>query len=124
MGLLSSPTDAQPLPHVRQSRRSLLLSHENVFEFFPEGGVLLRNPGGHSQSRCSYLWDSHELGFLWPGIPSANQNRTYVKRSIGMALGSIDIANGQICFRSNDVFNPLPVPVGSELRWNRCSKSS
>lgn len=56
--------------------------------------------------------DSHELGFLWPGIPSGNQNRvTYVNHLIGMALGSIDIANGHIYFRSNHSFGPTPTAV-------------
>ena len=53
--------------------------------------------------------DSHELGFLWPALPSGNQNKvTYVNHLIGMALGSIDIANGQIYFRSNHAFGSLP----------------
>ena len=53
--------------------------------------------------------DSHELGFLWPAVPSGNQNKaTYVNHLIGMALGSIDIANGQIYFRSTNAFGSLP----------------
>jgi hypothetical protein len=53
--------------------------------------------------------DSHELGFLWPALPSGNQNKvTYVNHLIGMALGSIDIANGQIYFRSTHAFGSLP----------------
>ena len=56
--------------------------------------------------------DSHELGFLWPGVPSGNQNRVnYVNHLVGMALGSIDIANGQIYFRSNHSFGSTPTAV-------------
>ena len=55
---------------------------------------------GHNASALS-VGDSHELGFLWPGIPVGNQNNTtYVNHLIGMALGATDIANGQIYFRS------------------------
>jgi hypothetical protein len=58
------------------------------------------------------VFDSHELGFLWPGMPSANQNRvTYVNHLVGMALGTFDIANGQIYHRSNHAFSPLPTAV-------------
>jgi hypothetical protein len=64
----------------------------------------------HNASALSLnVGDSHELGFLWPGIPSGDQNRvTYVNHLVGMALGAIDIANGQIYFRSNNAFNSLP----------------
>ena len=56
--------------------------------------------------------DSRELGFLWPGLPSGNQDRvTYVNHMVGMALGSIDISNGQIYSRSNNAFTPLPTAV-------------
>jgi hypothetical protein len=57
------------------------------------------------------IGDSYELGFLWPGIQkkSGNQNRaTYVNHLLGMALGAINIANGEVYFRSNNAFNPLP----------------
>jgi hypothetical protein len=57
------------------------------------------------------IGDSHELGFLWPGIQkkSADQNRaTYVNHLLGMALGAINIANSQVYFRSNHVFTSLP----------------
>ena len=56
------------------------------------------------------IGDSHELGFLLPSGSSGNQS-TYVNHLVGMALGSIDIANGQIYFRSNNAFNPLPTAV-------------
>ena len=66
---------------------------------------------GHNASALS-VGDSHELGFLWPGGPSGNQNNvTYVNHLLGMALGAIDIANNQIYFRSNNTFGPLPSAV-------------
>jgi hypothetical protein len=55
--------------------------------------------------------DSHELGFLWPGVQkkTANQNKvTYVNHLIGMALGAIEIANGEVYFRSSHGFKFLP----------------
>src|SRR5258708_34252430 len=52
--------------------------------------------------------DSHELGFLWPGI-QINQNKaSYVNHLIGMAVGAIDVANGEVYFRSNHGFKSLP----------------
>jgi hypothetical protein len=57
------------------------------------------------------MGDSHELGFLWPGIQkkSGDQNRaTYLNHLLGMALGAINIANGQVYFRSNHAFESLP----------------
>jgi len=42
-------------------------------------------------------------------MPSDDQNRvTYANHLVGMALGAIDIANGQIYFRSTNAFNSLP----------------
>jgi hypothetical protein len=55
--------------------------------------------------------DSHELGFLWPGVQrkTDNQNKaTCVSHLIGMALGAIDVANGEVYFRSNHGFKSLP----------------
>jgi len=57
------------------------------------------------------MGDSHELGFLWPGLQkkSGVPNRaTYVNRLLGMALGAINFANGKVYFRSNHVFKSLP----------------
>jgi hypothetical protein len=62
-------------------------------------------------ARALGIGDSHELGFLWPGIQkkSSNQDRvTYVNHLVGMALGAINVANGQVYFRSNHAFNSLP----------------
>jgi len=57
------------------------------------------------------MGDSHELGLLWPGVQkkSGAQNRaTYVNHLLGMALGAINIANGEAYFRSNHAFKSLP----------------
>jgi hypothetical protein len=57
------------------------------------------------------MGDSHELGLLWPGIQktSGDQNRaTYVNHLLGMGPGAINIANGQVYFRSNNAFESLP----------------
>jgi hypothetical protein len=57
------------------------------------------------------IGDSHELGFLWPGVQkkSDRQNSAiYVNHLVGMALGDIDIGNGEVYFRSNNAFNSLP----------------
>jgi hypothetical protein len=63
------------------------------------------------------LGDSHELGFLWPGIQkkSDDQNKAiYVNHLLGMALGTINISKGQVYFRSNHAFDPLPWAVLAE----------
>ena len=57
------------------------------------------------------IGDSHELGFLWPGIQRKSDRQNvaiYVNHLIGMALGDISIGNGQVYFRSNNAFNSLP----------------
>jgi VPDSG-CTERM motif len=57
------------------------------------------------------IGDSHELGFFWPGIQkkSGDQDRaTCVNHLLGRALGAINIANGQVYFRSNHAFESLP----------------
>ena len=67
-------------------------------------------------SRASALGigDSRELGFLWPGIQRNDQNKAaYVNHLIGMALGAIDVADGQVYFRSNHGFKSLPSAVSA-----------
>jgi len=57
------------------------------------------------------IGDSRDVGFLWPGIQkkSGDQNRAiYVNHLVGMALGAINIANGQVYFRSSHAFKSLP----------------
>jgi hypothetical protein len=63
---------------------------------------------GHNASALS-IGDTHELGYVWPGVPSGNA--LYVNHLIGMALGTIDIADGQIYHRSNNAFGSLPTAV-------------
>jgi hypothetical protein len=68
-------------------------------------------PSHNTEAFSLGFGDSHELGFLWPGIQrkSDRQNTTiYVNHLIVMALGGIDIGNGQVYFRSNNAFNSLP----------------
>jgi hypothetical protein len=62
------------------------------------------------------IGDSDQLGFLWPGIQSKTWNRNrvvYVNHLIGMALGTIDVANGQVYFRSCQAFEFLPAAAGT-----------
>jgi hypothetical protein len=57
------------------------------------------------------IGDSHELGFLWPGIQKKTDNQKkalYVNHLIGMALGTVDVARGEVYFRSNHDFRSLP----------------
>jgi hypothetical protein len=62
-------------------------------------------------ARALSIGDSHELGFIWPGMQkkTVHQNKViYLNHLIGMALGTIDIANGEVYFRANNVFESLP----------------
>src|SRR6267378_901265 len=57
------------------------------------------------------LGDSRDLGFLLPGTQKKSSDRDrgiYVNHLLGMALGTIDIANGQVYFRSSHGFESLP----------------
>ncbi|HZR05604.1 MAG TPA: hypothetical protein VFA61_07230 [Candidatus Udaeobacter sp.] len=57
------------------------------------------------------IGDSHELGFFWPGIQSKTDNQDkalYVNHLVGMALGTIEVARGEVYFRSNHSFVSLP----------------
>ena len=54
----------------------------------------------HNASALS-IGDTHELGYVWPGVPSGNA--LYVNHLIGMALGTIDAANGQRAWGVSDV---------------------
>ncbi len=58
------------------------------------------------------IGDSNELGFVNFGIPSGDADRTlYVNHLVDQALGTIDNADGQTYFRSNNDFGPLPDAV-------------
>ena len=68
-------------------------------------------PSYDAKASALGIGDSHELGFLWPGIQkkTANQDKVnYVNHLIGMALGTIEIAKGEVYFRSSHGFKILP----------------
>src|SRR4029077_3675567 len=73
------------------------------------GAVL--GPSYDAKALALGVGDSHELGFLWPGIQSKTDNQDkaiYVNHLIGMAVGAIDVANGEVYFRSSHGFKSLP----------------
>jgi hypothetical protein len=68
-------------------------------------------PSHDSKASALGIGDSREVGFLWPGTQTKTDNQskaTYVNHLIGMALGGIDVANGEVYFRSNHGFKSLP----------------
>jgi hypothetical protein len=76
-------------------------------------GVMLA-PSHDAKAFALDIGDSHQLGFLWPGTQRKTDSQkkvTYVNHLIGMALGAIDVANGEVYFRSNDGFQSLPAAV-------------
>jgi hypothetical protein len=57
------------------------------------------------------IGDSHDLGFVWPGIQKNTNNQDkmmYVNHLIGMALGSVDVSHGEVYARSTNGFKSLP----------------
>jgi hypothetical protein len=55
--------------------------------------------------------DSHELGFLWPGIQKKTDKQDkalYVNHLVEMALGTVEVARGEVYFRSSHGFESLP----------------
>jgi hypothetical protein len=63
------------------------------------------------------IGDSQELGFLWPGIQKKtdNQNKAlYVNHLIGMALGAVEVARGEVYFRSSHGFKSLPAAAWAQ----------
>jgi hypothetical protein len=100
------------LPFSRRAMQSNAVSKHKVLLLciaFCSSAMLA--PSHDARALAVGLGDSHELGFLWPGIQkkSGDQNRaTYVNHLLGMTLGAINIANGQVYFRSNHAFEPLP----------------
>jgi len=68
-------------------------------------------PSHDSKASTLGIGDSCQLGFLWPGAQRKTDNHskaTYVNHLIGMALGAVDVANGEVYFRSNHGFKSLP----------------
>jgi hypothetical protein len=71
-------------------------------------------PSHDSKASTLGIGDSHQLGFLWPGAQRKTNNQSkasYVNHLIGMALGAVDVANGEVYFRSNHGFKSLPSAV-------------
>lgn len=71
-------------------------------------------PSHDASALALQIGDSYELGALWPGIQkkSSNQDKaSYVNHLLGMALGAVDVAGGQVYFRSSHSFNFLPAAV-------------
>jgi hypothetical protein len=55
--------------------------------------------------------DSHELGFIWPGIQkntNIQDKMMYVNHLVGMALGTVDVSHGEVYVRSTHGFESLP----------------
>jgi len=91
-------------------RSNALLKHK----FLMLCGAKL-SPSHNARAFALGSGDSCDLGFLWPGVQnkSDNQNRLiYVKYLIGMAPGAIDVASGEVYFRSNHAFKFLPAAAG------------
>ena len=68
-------------------------------------------PGHDAMAFALGIGDSHELGFLWPGIQKKTDNQDkplYVNHLIGMALGVIEVDHGEVYFRSSHSFESLP----------------
>jgi hypothetical protein len=73
-------------------------------------------PSHDSKATALGIGDSSQVGFLWPGAQRKTDNQskaTYVNHLIGMALGAVDIANGEVYFRSNHGFKSLPSAVSA-----------
>jgi hypothetical protein len=71
-------------------------------------------PGHDARAFALGLGDSRDLGFLLPGTQKKSSDcdrGIYVNHLLGMALGTIDIANGQVYFRSSHGFESLPSAV-------------
>jgi hypothetical protein len=71
------------------------------------GGILASSQDAKALS----IGDSHELGFLWPGIQKKTDNQDkalYVNHLVGMALGAVEVARGEVYFRSSNGFKSLP----------------
>jgi len=68
-------------------------------------------PGHDARAFALGIGDSHELGFLWPGIQKKTDNQDkafYVNHLVGMALGVIEVDRGEVYFRSSHSFESLP----------------
>ena len=73
-------------------------------------------PSHDSKASTLGIGDSCQVGFLWPGTQRKTDNQSkanYVNHLIGMALGAINVANGEVYFRSNHGFKSLPSAVSA-----------
>jgi hypothetical protein len=71
------------------------------------GAILVSSQDANALS----IGDSHELGSFWPGIQKKTDNQEgalYVNHLIDMALGTIEVARGEVYFRSTHGFKSLP----------------
>jgi len=82
--------------------------HKSLLLYLAFCGAILVSS---EDAKALTIGDFHELGFLWPGIQKKadNQNKAlYVNHLIGMARGTIEIAGGEVYFRSSQGFKSLP----------------
>jgi hypothetical protein len=77
------------------------------------GTILLSSQAANALS----VGDSRELGLFWPGIQKKTDNQEnalYVNHLIEMALGTIQVARGEVYFRSNHGFKSLPTAAWAQ----------
>jgi hypothetical protein len=82
--------------------------HKSLLLYLAFCGAILVSS---QDAKALTIGDSRELGFLWPGIQKKtdNQNKAlYVNHLIGMARGTIEVAGGEVYFRSSQGFKSLP----------------
>jgi hypothetical protein len=87
---------------LRFSRRTMRSSSVSKHKFLLLcmafcGAILVSS----QDARALTIAESHELGFLWPGIQKKTDNQdkaVYVNHLIGMALGTIEVARGEVYF--------------------------
>lgn len=77
------------------------------------GAMFLSSP----DAKALGIGDSNELGFLLPGIQKKTDNQKkalYVNHLISMAIGAIEVARGEVYFRSSHGFDSLPTAAWSQ----------
>jgi len=100
---------------LRRAMQSNPVSRHKFLLYVAFCGAMLA-PSHDAKAFALGVGDSHELGFLWPGIQPKTDNQDkaiYVDHLIGMAVGAIDVANGEVYFRSNNSFTSLPTTAQS-----------
>jgi hypothetical protein len=89
-------------------RANSVSKHKSLLLYMAFCGAILVSS---RDAKALSIGDSHDLGFLWPGVQKKtdNQNKAlYVNHLIGMALGTTEVAWGEVYFRSNHDFRSLP----------------